>query len=459
MSYQEKKLISQDANGESVSRTVAHEAQQTSTALKEKRALTLNLMEMVCERENLNRAYKRVKGNKGAPGIDGMSIDELFPWIVSNKDSLIAQLLDGSFKPTSLRRVDIPKPGNNQDKRSLSIPTVVDRLVQQAMLQVLEPILDPTFSESSFGFRLGRSAHQAVKQAQSYAEAGYGVVVDMDLENFFNEVNHDILMSRLARRIGDKNFLRITRRFIKAGILYNGVCARREHGVAQGGPLSPILSNLLLDDLDKELERRGHKFCRYGDDCNVYVRSIAAGERVMASIKQFLEKKLKLKVNQKKSAVAKTWERQFLGYQILRSGKLGLASRSTERIKARIKQLTKRNRGRSIEQVISEVNQFLIGWINYFKYVVRSPLQELDEWIRRKLRCYRVKQLKRTYTIAKFLMTLGISENQAWRLSTSEKGWWRLSKTPQAHMAMDIKWFRDAGLVSLTNRHKMFKTL
>jgi RNA-directed DNA polymerase len=295
-------------------------------------------MERVCERENLNRAYKRVKGNKGAPGIDGMTVGELAGWIKEHKEGLVSSLLDGSYRPQAVKGVEIPKPSGG--KRQLGIPTVVDRLVQQAIQQELDPILDPTFSESSYGFRRGRNAHQALKRAAEYVAEGRRIVVDFDISKFFDRVNHDMLMARLARHVRDKRLLRIVRRFLEAGMMRDGVCIRRHEGTPQGGPLSPLLANLLLDDLDKELESRGHRFCRYADDCNIYVRTERAGERVMRSVERFLEKRLRLKVNTKKSAVAYVEERQFLGYRLLRGGRLGIAPRSVERAKQRIRAAT-----------------------------------------------------------------------------------------------------------------------
>jgi len=337
---------------------------------------------------------------------------------------------------------------------TLTVPTVVDRFVEQAILQVLEPLLDSTFSASSHGFRPLRSAHTALRQAQGHVAAGYEVVVDIDLEKFFDRVNHDVLMSRLFRWIGDKRLLRIIRRFLEAGLLQQGVKIRRVEGTPQGGPLSPLLANLLLDDLDKELERRGHRFCRYADDCNIYVRSKRAGERVMHSITGFLENELRLRVNQEKSAVAHVQERKFLGYQLLSEGRLGIAPASLERVKARIRQITRRNRGVSIAKVIGELNEYLTGWVTYFRHAqCRKRLRQLDQWLRRKLRCYRLKQRKRTKSIADFLMEQGVPEWRAWLLALSGKGWWRMSSTPQAHEAMPIQWFQQMGLINLTNRY------
>jgi len=438
--------------------SVKHEEQQTSRASEDDKALTKHLMERICDPSNLNRAYKRVKANKGAAGVDGMTVDDLFAWIAEHKESLIESLLAGAYQPHPVLGVEIPKPGKNKGVRQLGIPCVVDRLVQQAIHQVLEPILDPTFSDSSYGFRPGRSAHQALKQAQKYVREGHGIGVDIDLEKFFDRVNHDILMSRLAKRIDDKRLLRIIRRFLEAGMMKQGVVTDRREGVPQGGPLSPLMSNLLLDDLDKELERRGHKFCRYADDCNIYVRSLQAGERVLESVKGFLERALKLKVNESKSGCSPVEERQFLGYRLLCDGKLVVAKQSVERVKDKIRAITRRNRGVSLEKVILELNEKLRGWINYFRLTEwPSDLRELDTWVRRKLRCYRLKQRKRSWPIAKFLMGLGVPAQSAWSLAKSGKGWWHLSKSIPIHHAMDNAWFEQQGLINLTKQGALLK--
>lgn len=427
---------------------------QASTASDRKRALSpyRYLMEAICDRENLNRAYKRVKANRGAAGVDGMTVGELLAWVAEHRDELIASLLDGTYQPQPVRGVQIPKPGGGV--RQLGIPTVVDRLIQQAILQVLNQLLDPTFSDSSYGFRPRRSAHDALKQAQEYVVQGRVIVVDMDLEKFFDRVNHDILMARLARRVGDKRLLAIIRRFLEAGMMQHGVCVARHEGTPQGGPLSPLLANLLLDDLDKELERRGHRFCRYADDCNIYVRSKAAGERVLASITAFLEGKLHLKVNHQKSAVAFTWERKFLGHRLLAGGKLGIAPASLKRAKARVRQITRRNRGISLDRMIRELNSFLTGWVTYFRHAAcRETLRHLESWIRRKLRCVRLKQRKRAKSIADFLHSLGVPKWRTWTTAACGKGWWRMALSPAAHEAMTPAWFTDQGLVSLTDRY------
>ena len=421
---------------------------QASTAWERQRALTQHLMEQVASSSNLNLAYKRVKANKGAAGVDGMTVGELLAWIKVNREGLIAALLSGSYQPRTVRGVELPKPGGGM--RQLGIPTVVDRLVQQAILQVLEPLLDPTFSASSFGFRPGKSAHQALAQAREYVADGHRIVVDLDLEKFFDRVNHDVLMARLARRIGDKRLLRIVRRFLQAGMMQSGVLIERHEGTPQGGPLSPLLANLLLDDLDKELERRGHRFCRYADDCNIYVRSRCAGERVMASVVAFIEGRLRLKVNRHKSAVAHVEERSFLGHRLLRGGGLGLAPKSLVRAKDRLRGITRRNRGIALERMIGEVNSFATGWVTYFRHAAcKTTLLELDEWLRRKLRCVRLKQCKRAKPTVDFLVKHGVPARRAWPLALSGKGWWRRSGSPPAAEAMTLQWFAGQGLVSL----------
>jgi RNA-directed DNA polymerase len=433
--------------------TAKSEVRQVLLASTKDESLTGHLMEKICERSNLNRAYKRVKANKGAAGVDGMTVDELPAWIAEHKESLIESLLMGKYQPQPVRGVEIPKPGK-KGVRLLGIPSAVDRLVQQAIHQVLEPLFDPTFSESSYGFRSGRNAHQALKKAQEYVQEGYRIVVDLDLEKFFDRVNHDILMSQLAKRIEDKRLLKIIRRFLESGMMKDGVFAQRVEGLAQGGPLSPLMSNLQLDALDKELERRGHKFCRYADDTNIYVRSQRAGERVLESVKKFLGKYLKLSINEGKSGCALVDERQFLGYRLLEDGRLVIAEHSVERMKDKVRTLTRRNRGVSLAKMITELNGVLRGWINYFRLTqgLPSELDNLDSWIRRKLRCYRLKQRKRTKPIAKFLMSLGVSERNAVRLGSSSKGWWRLSGSPPVHQAMSNAWFREQGLIDLAKQ-------
>lgn len=446
-------IICHGRAGESGTGTGLLVEQQSRMALNKTEDLATDLMERICERANLNRAYKRVKSNKGASGIDGMTIEELGPWIREHRERLLEELINGSYEPKPVRKVEIPKPGKINEKRMLCIPTVIDRLVQQAIHQVLEPIFDPTFSESSYGFRPGRSAHDAVKQARKYVREGYVWCVDMDLEKFFERVNHDILMSRLARKIGDKRLLKIIRRILESGIMQDGVCVKRHEGTPAGGPLSPLLSNILLDEVDKELEKRGHKFCRYADDQNVYVKSKRAGERVFESIKRFLEKNLKLKINEQKSAVALVQERKFLGFSVQLDGTIWVAPETIQRAKDKVRRLTWRNRGRSFESVVDELNQYLRGWLGYYQLNSRRSLwRDMDAWIRRKLRCYKLKQRKRGSSITKYLMNLGVPEIEARQIGSSGKGWWRLSRTRALHRALNNAWFKEQGLICLEDR-------
>jgi RNA-directed DNA polymerase len=439
--------------GKAGSRSAPEEEPQALAASEGNRALETDaLMERICEPANLNRAYKRVKENRGSPGVDGMTVAELGPWLKAHGEELVKSLLNGSYEPEPVRGVEIPKPGGGT--RQLGIPTVKCRFVQQAFLQVLDPLLDPTFSESSYGFRPGRSAHQAVRKAAEYVTEGRLIVVDMDLEKFFDRVNHDVLMGRLARRIADKRLLKIIRRLLEAGIMKEGVVIERFEGTPQGGPLSPLLANLLLDDLDKELERRGHRFCRYADDCNIHVKTKAAGERVMTSVTRFLEERLRLRVNRTKSAVAYVEDRKFLGYRLLAGGRLAIAPASLERAKDRIREITRRNRGVSLGRMISELNSFVTGWVTYFRFAsAKEHLTGMDEWIRRKLRCVKLKQRKRAKSIAEFLTQLGEPEWRSWRLATSGKGWWRKAGMGSAAHAMSIQWLKQQGLVSLTERY------
>jgi RNA-directed DNA polymerase len=428
------------------------EVEQGQTVMSECRVLLhTRLMERVVDPSNLNRAYGRVVGNKGAPGCDGMTVADLRAWVESHRESFLSSLVDGSYQPQPVRGVQIPKASGGV--RQLGIPTVVDRLVQQAIAQVLSELFDPTFSASSYGFRPGRSAHDALQAASGHVAAGYGWVVDVDLERFFDRVNHDILMARLARRIGDKRLLRVVRRFLEAGLMQDGVCVRRREGTPQGGPLSPLLANVLLDDLDRELERRGHRFCRYADDCTIFVGSAKAGERVLQSVTRFLEGSLKLRVNRAKSAVARPSERRFLGYRIIAGGSLTIAPKSVESAKARIRQITRRTRGHSLPAVIRELNQFTGGWVAYYRLAAgKTILRDLDQWIRRRLRCIRLKHLKRARTIATFLRKLGCKRDHAWATAASGKGWWRIAKTPAVHRAMDLGWFQEQGLRSMQDR-------
>ena len=407
-----------------------------------------DLMEKVADLGNLVRAWKRVKANKGSGGIDGETVESFGERAWELLREMRKELLDGKYKPVEVRGVQIPKP--NGSKRQLGIPTVKDRIVQQALAQVLSPRYEKVFSESSYGFRPNRSAHDALRRGSAYVEEGYGIVVDLDLEKFFDKVNHDRLMARLARDLGDRRVLRLILGFLRVGLMQDGVCQRRTEGTPQGGPLSPLLANIVLDELDKELERRGHRFCRYADDCNIYVRSQKAGERVMEGVARFITGKLRLKVNETKSKVAPSRDCTFLGYTIGGKGMLRISKKSKKRMTDRLKELTRRNRGRKFETVIKEINNYLQGWLEYFKLAsAKRWLGDIEQRLRRKLRCYRLKQCKRKFAIAKFLMKNGVPEWRAWLLAGSGKGWYRMAESPQAHEAMNIRWFAEQGLIPL----------
>jgi RNA-directed DNA polymerase len=399
-------------------------------------------MEAVVERRNLRKALARVKANKGAPGIDGMTFENLAPYLKEHWPTIRAQLLDGTYKPQPVRRVEIPKASGG--KRPLGIPTVLDRFIQQAVMQVLQRDWDRTFCEQSFGFRPGRSAHQAVATAQAYIASGYGVVVDIDIEKYFDRVNHDILMGQVAKRVTDKRILKLIRGFLTAGVLADGLVSPTEEGTPQGGPLSPLLSNLMLDVLDKELEKRGHCFVRYADDCNIYVRSRRAGERVMESIEQFLTKRLKLRINKAKSAVAKPSARKFLGFSFTggQQPRRRIAPQAIARFKAKVRELTRRTCGKSLSQVAKELSCYLIGWRAYFGFCeTPSVLRDLDHWIRRRLRAIAWKQWKRGRTRYKRLRRLGVGRELAANTAGSSHGPWRLSASPALHIALSKAFF------------------
>ncbi|MGL0949181.1 group II intron reverse transcriptase/maturase, partial [Vibrio vulnificus] len=399
-------------------------------------------MEQISSSANLNHALRRVKKNKGCAGVDRLDITATISKLrqASNGQALRQSLLDGSYQPQPVLGVEIPKP--NGGVRQLGIPTVLDRIVQQAITSVLSGIYEPTFSNSSYGFRPNRSAHHALAAASRYIREGRGYVVDIDLAKYFDTVNHDRLMHRLSKDISDKRVLKLIRSYLQAGLMRDGLVERRQRGTPQGGPLSPLLSNIVLDELDKELERRGHKFCRYADDCQIYVRSEEAAHRVKESITEFLEQKLKLTVNREKSAATRVTERAYLSHSFKIDGTLLISKSAQAQMKKRVRKITKRNRGRELSVILTELTQYLRGWQHYFKLAIgQSAMQRLDEWIRRRLRCYRLKQRKRRYSIATWLQRQGVTERNAWKLAMSDKGWWHLALSPQVNHAMPIKWF------------------
>lgn len=413
------------------------------------------LWEEVFSKRNMETALARVKSNKGAPGIDGMRVDDLRPYLVKHWLEIREALESGTYKPRPVRRVEIPKPDGGV--RQLGIPTVIDRLIQQAIAQVLTPIFERKFSSSSYGFRPGRSAHDAIQKAQEYVQEGNEWVVDIDLEKFFDRVNHDMLMARVAREVKDKRVLKLIRAYLNSGVMDDGIVEMREEGTPQGGPLSPLLSNIMLDDLDKELEKRGHKFVRYADDCNIYVKTQRAGERVMESVRKYLEKKLKLKVNQKKSKVDRANKVKFLGYSFYkRKGEMVIrvAERSLERLEEKLRRMTRRTRSGKLEDIIKAINTYIVGWIGYYR-LARTPsvYEKLDGWIRRRLRQLIWKRWKRGTTRYRELVRLGVPR---WRAQegAGSKGPWRMSNTPVIKEGLSNEYFRNQGLKSMSERYR-----
>lgn len=417
------------------------------------------LMDEILQHENLVAAYRRVVQNGGASGVDGMTVDDLKTQPREYFTRIWEEMRSGTYCPQAVRKVEIPKP-DGKGIRTLGIPTVTDRLIQQAVLQKLQLIFEPTFSEKSFGFRPGKSTHQAVLCAREYIASGYTWVVDLDLAQFFDRVNHDVLMGRVRKKIKDMRVLRLIRRYLQAGMLEGGLVSPRSEGMPQGGPLSPLLSNVLLDDFDKEIERRGHRFVRYADDCNVYVRSEAAGKRVMASLENFLEKQLRLKINRDKSAVARSWERKFLGYGTTahRKTRLCVAEQSLRRLKAKLRPILRRGRGRNIGVVMGELKPIIRGWVAYFRLAnVKGVFGELDVWVRRKLRCIIWRQWKDARTRYNELRRRGVDSRLATAAAYNQHGpWWNAGRT--LNQAIPTKYLREQGLVSFSEEYRRLAT-
>lgn len=437
-----------EANGEAVSRLPQSVRSERASERPESPGQTDKLMEQVADPANLKAAWQRVRRNGGAPGVDGITIEQFPAHLAGCTEALRAQLLDGSYRPSALRRVRIPKP--NGGERQLGIPTVQDRLVQQALLQVLQPVFDPTFHAHSYGFRPNKSAHQAVAAAQAYIREGYDWVVDLDLEAFFDHVNHDRLMSRLGERIADKRVRWTIRRFLQAGVMEEGICTPTREGTPQGGPLSPLLANLVLDELDQELARRGLRFVRYADDCNVYGRSERAALRAFESLTTFIGSVLKLKVNRAKSAVARPWQRKLLGFSFTpgQTAKRRIAPKALQKVKDRIRGLTQKSH-RSFPAVMADLRRFVLGWLGYFRFCeTPSVLQDLEGWTRRRLRCLIWQQWKRSAVRFRELVQRGADPGEAAKLVGSSDGPWHLSRTPLFSQLFPRAWFLKHGLPS-----------
>jgi group II intron reverse transcriptase/maturase len=410
------------------------------------------LLERILSKENLNQAYKRVKANKGSPGIDGMTVEKLLPYLKQQGEALRQGILAGEYRPQPVRRVEIPKPDGGV--RLLGIPTAVDRMIQQAIAQELNKTIDAGFSESSYGFRPKKSAHQAIIADRGYIEQGYAWTVDIDLEKFFDRVNHDKLMSLVARKVEDKRVLKLIRGYLESGIMLNGVKVKSEEGTPQGGPLSPLLANIMLDELDKELEKRGHKFCRYADDCNIYVKSQKAGERVMESITGYIEEVLKLKVNRNKSAIDRPSKRKFLGFSFYRrNGKVRnfIHKKPLARFKTKVKEITSRSNGMSMEDRIEKLNHKIEGWVNYFHIAdMEKVAEELDQWIRRRIRMCYWKQWKKIKTKHENLMKLGLNKYKAWEYANTRKSYWRTAGSYILATTLTNKYLEKRGFISIS---------
>lgn len=415
----------------------------------------MKLLEKILDRDNMNRALKRVKANKGKPGIDGMTVDELLPFLKENWDQIKQALMDGTYRPQPVRRVEIPKPDGGV--RLLGIPTVLDRLIQQGIAQVLSPIYEGEFSENSYGFRPGRSAHQAIRKCKEYIDTGYKWTVDIDLAKYFDTVNHDKLMRLLSEKIKDGRVLSLIRKYLQSGVMINGVVMDTEEGTPQGGNISPLLSNIMLNELDKELTKRGLKFCRYADDCNIYVKSKKAAERVMMSITRFLEEKLKLKVNREKSGVDRPWKLKFLGFSFYhKKGEVGIRvhPKSVKKFRAKLKAITGRSNGMGVKDRVKKLKQVITGWVNYFGIADMSKLtKKLDEWLRRRIRMCYWKQWKKIKTKHDNLVKLGIDNGKAWEYANTRKGYWRISNSPILSIALNNERLKKQGFPTITERY------
>jgi len=412
------------------------------------------MMKQLLSRENLLTALRRVEKNKGSHGVDEMSVKELRKHIMLHWQEIRGSIEKGTYQPRPVRRVEIPKP--NGGTRLLGIPTVTDRFIQQAIAQVLTPLYDPDFSEHSYGFRPNRRGHDAVRKAKGYIQNGYRWVVDLDLEKFFDKVNHDKLMALLAKKVDDKNILKLIRRYLESGVMINGVVMESTEGTPQGGPLSPLLSNVILDEMDKELEKRGHKFVRYADDCNIYVITRKAGRRVKESVTRYLENELKLKVNEGKSAVDRPWKRKFLGFSFTsgKEPKIRLAKQSLDRVRAKIKELTSRSKPIPIEQRVKKLAQYLTGWCGYFALAdTHTPFQDLDKWLRRRLRMCMWKQWKKPKTKVRNLIALGVGKGKAFEWGNTRKAYWRVACSPILQRTLDNQYWSSLGLCSLEERY------
>lgn len=417
------------------------------------------MLERVLSHQNLLSALERVERNKGSHGVDGMNVQTLRPHLMEHWSSLRVQLEEGTYQPHPVRRVEIPKP--NGGVRKLGIPTVIDRFLQQAIAQTLNRIYDPTFSQQSYGFRANKRGHDAVRKARKYIKEGYRWVVDIDLEKFFDKVNHDRLMRTLSYRVDDPRLLKLIRKYLQSGVMEKGLVSPNTEGTPQGGPLSPLLSNIVLDELDKELEKRELPFVRYADDCNIYVSSKRAGERIMKSISRFIEDKLKLKVNREKSAVDRPWKRKFLGFTFtnhIKEPKIRISKQSIQRLKQRIRELTSRKWSISMEDRVKKLNRYLIGWMGYYQLAETTTIfREVDGWIRRRLRMIRWKEWKKIKTKQKNLVKQGIDQTQAWEWANSRLGYWRVAKSPILNRALDNQYWNIQGLQSLLNRYQSLR--